>query len=82
MEQTKKTQDVPAWVKIIQDFPEAVQNQLGNMCANTLQSLAMVALVSSELFTSLIAQVVHDLRPEIDAQMFVDELVKDALKND
>lgn len=82
MEKNEKTQDVPGWVKIIQDFPEAVQNQLGNMCANTLQSLAMVALVSSELFTSLIAQVVHDLRPEIDARRFVDELVEDALKND
>lgn len=82
MEKNEKTQNVPAWVKIIQDFPEAVQNQLGNMCATTLQSLAMVALVSSELFTSLIAQVVRDLRPEMDAQMFVDEFVKDALKND
>lgn len=79
MEKNEKTQVVPAWVKIIGDFAAPVQQPLGNMCAGVVQNLCTIALVSAELFISVVKEVVVNMHPEIDADLFVKSLVGDCV---
>lgn len=57
MEQSEKTQEVPVWVKIVGDFPPVVQQSLGNLCASAVQNLAMVSMVSYDLFRAIVSEV-------------------------
>lgn len=57
MEQNEKKQEVPAWVKIIQDFPEPCQQSIGNLCASVIQNLSTIALISAHLYDMLIVEV-------------------------
>lgn len=82
MEKNEKTQEVPAWVKTIQDFPDVVQQSLGNLCAQCVQNLSMVALVSAELFVNVCKEVVTHMNTTIQADFLVKDLVNDALKDD
>lgn len=82
MEQNEKTQEVPAWVKIVGDFPPVVQQSLGNLCGSVVQNLAMVATVSYDLFKSIVRECLESCLPEIDAENFVNDIVKGVVEND
>lgn len=82
MEKNEKKQEVPAWVKIVGDFPPVVQQSIGNLCSGTVQNLAMVATISYSLFKAIVNEAITSCLPEIDAENFVKDVVNDALKND
>lgn len=82
MEKNEKNQDVPMWVKVVQDFPPVVQQSVGNLCSTIIQQLATIALISYPLFKGVVAEVLTACEASIDAELFVKEIVKDALKND
>lgn len=82
MEQNEKNGTVPEWVEVVQDFPLVVQQSLGNLCSTIIQQLATVALISYPLFKGVVKEVMKTCQVSIDAELFVQEIVKDALKND
>lgn len=57
MEKNEKTQEVPAWVKIINDFPAPCQQSIGNVCASVVQNLCLIACISGELYSALCHEV-------------------------
>lgn len=53
MEKNEQKQEVPAWVKIINDFPDPCQQSIGNICASVVQNLCMIACISAELYEAI-----------------------------
>lgn len=56
MEQNEKIEK-PRWVELVEALPEATRQTIGNICAGTIQNLAVLALISGDLFDAVIDQV-------------------------
>lgn len=52
MEQNEKISK-PEWVKLVDGLPEATRQSIGNICASTIQNLAVLALISVDLYESV-----------------------------
>lgn len=44
----------PRWVELVDALPEATRQTVGNLCASTIQNLAVLALISGDLFESVV----------------------------
>jgi len=56
MEQKEKIEK-PRWVEIVEGLPEATRQTVGNICAGTIQNLAVLALISGDLFDAVVEMV-------------------------
>lgn len=56
MEQKEKVEK-PRWVELVEALPEATRQTVGNLCASTIQNLAVLALISADLFDAVIDSV-------------------------
>lgn len=56
MEQKEKIEK-PAWVEIVESLPEASRQMVGNICAQCIQQLSVLDLVSTRLVNSIFAEV-------------------------
>lgn len=54
---TKEKFEKPRWVELVDSLPEATRQTVGNLCASTIQNLAVLALISADLFDSVIDSV-------------------------
>lgn len=52
MEKNNKIEK-PHWVELIDALPEATRQSIGNICAQTIQNLAVIALISADLYEAV-----------------------------
>lgn len=56
MKQKEKIEK-PRWVDLVEALPEETRQSVGGICASTIQNLAVLALISGDLFDAVIVQV-------------------------
>lgn len=53
MEQNEKIEK-PRWVELVEALPEAARQSVGNLCAQTIQNLSLIACISADLYDSIV----------------------------
>lgn len=59
MEQNEKIEK-PKWVELVDALPEATRQSIGNLAVSTIQNLAVIGLISADLFDAIIDSSRHD----------------------
>lgn len=55
MEKNEKTEK-PKWVELIDALPEATRQSIGNLAVSTIQNLAVIGLISADLFDAVVSE--------------------------
>lgn len=85
MEKNEKIEK-PAWVVCIDNLCPGARQNVGAICASTIQSLITLWHVSAELYDAVISACQDEISAKMkeienDAESFVDSIVDDALNN-
>lgn len=85
MEQKEKIEK-PRWIELVETLPELVRQQVGTTCAGTISALVQIGLIDYDLYNQVWMEAHRVLKSYLnvceDAKSFVDEIVKDAMKDE